>query len=134
MFSCLIGMRLGTAPTCVLGRSITSRGGESSVRTSGITGPVERISTAGTPSACTMRTPLIVGGGPKFCPIAEAAGSRTASIVLLTRNAKRRGNPSQGAGRNIITCEGEEKAAPGVGHQALGVGVVHRAALRSPFL
>src|SRR5450432_2497514 len=121
IFSCLMGIRLGIAPTWVFGGSITSRGGESSVRTSGITGPVERISTAGTPRAWTMRTPLIVGGGPKFWPVANAAGSRTASIVFLIRNAKRRGISSQEVGRNIITCEEGREGKAGVGRSASGV-------------
>src|SRR3974390_2038130 len=78
-------MRFWISPSFELGRSMTSRGGESSVWTSGITGLVERISTAGTPRSWTIRTLLIVGGGPKVWATAATAPKTTAIVIRHTR-------------------------------------------------
>jgi hypothetical protein len=78
---------------------MTSLGGESSVCTSGITGPpLEMISIAGTPRSCTMRTLVTVGGGPKVCAAATVVANRPDTSRTHTYLRASRGNKSLAEG------------------------------------
>src|ERR1039458_1645301 len=87
-----MGIRFCVSPKRELGRSMTIRGGESSKWISGITGLLERISTAGTPCSWTMRTLVTRGGGPKVWAATLAASS--AAIIPHTDLSAGRGKES----------------------------------------
>jgi hypothetical protein len=130
MFSFCTEIFLFTNPRRELGRSMTSRGGESSVCTSGITGPpFEMISIAGTPRSCTTRTLVTVGGGPKVWA-ATGVASRPDTSRTHTDLRASRGNKSlaEGFDGNIsLGMDAREEIgrdtrcqAAGDGRQALG--------------
>ena len=102
-----MGIRFCISPKRELGISMTSRCGESSNWISGITGLLERISTAGAPRSCTMRTLVTSGGGPKVWAATPAAQS--AAIIMHT---------DLSAGRRKESLIGSLKET----YQAAGVG------------
>src|SRR5450631_2776718 len=83
-----MAIRFWVSPRRELGRSMTRRGGKSIIWISGMTGPLERISTAGTPCSWTMRTLVTSGGGPKVWAATLAANS-TAIITHTDLSADR---------------------------------------------
>src|SRR5579859_4353612 len=119
---------LFTSPRRELGRSMTRRGGESSVCTSGITGPpLEIISIAGTPRSCTMRTLVTVGGGPNVWAATVAPGKTDASRMQTDWRAFRKKVPRGGLEGNIsLGMDAREEIggdiAVGVRRSASGVG------------
>src|SRR5579872_3847697 len=117
MFSCLISIFFGTAPRREFGRSMTSRGGESSALTSGITGLLERISTAGTPRSCTMRTLLTSGGGPNVCAAAEASSNDVISVIQANLSTRCRNKSLIGSLRETYHLQGNERSRTDLGRQ-----------------
>src|SRR5580704_12970851 len=111
MFSWSTGICFSARPRRELGRSMTRRGGESTVWISGITGPpLVTISTAGTPRSCTMRTLLMVGGGPKVWAAARQASTPTTSIGRKNWNTGRSKDSSLGRTENISLAEDGRKS------------------------
>ena len=84
-----MAIRFCANPPIAPGRSITSRGGESSAWIAGTTGRVERISTTGTPRACTIRTLLTTAGRLTTCSF-EPAASPGAGFCAVTNPASAR--------------------------------------------
>ena len=116
MLSCRTTIRLRANPKRAFGRSITSRGGESSVWMVGTSVCVETISTAATPCSRTTRTLFTHGKDDAGLPAApDAKFAVVAAPANSTNSNTRRVDGKTNRGTDILGS-GAETILKGTDH------------------